>query len=540
MKALRELGVVAFFALLTVLHTWPLASDPAHLVRDNADVELNAWIVSWIAHQLPRDPAHLFDANIFHPERRVLAYSEPLLPPGVLAIVPRALGASAVLTFNLLLLAGFFLTGLAGYAAGKSLSGDRVAGLLAGSLVAFGPHTLPRLAHLQAQWLFALPLSLLALDVLIRRRTWGAALALGSCVALLAATSGYGLALGVVAIGAAWLARADEWWRHARQLAPRLAAGALLSALLALPVLLPYWRTFEEQGIRPPADGAASAAAVPATFAATPSRLHYDLWSHRFERPQGGSSFPGFVALALAALCLAVARGWREPRARMLVAVALAGGLVALGPATPVYRALAAVFPPMRGLRDPSRFGALVILGVALLAALGLAALRQRLSGRTRLVVPLLLIGAAQAEVVCAPFDYAPWEGFSPVYARLAGEPHRVALAEFPFYAGEGDYQNASYVLASTEHWTPLVNGYSGVATFAYERRAEALKRFPDPVALEEMRRLGLSHVIVHPERFREGRKDRVLAFLEEWADAEEIATGPSGERLYRLGSPSR
>ena len=89
MRAAARLGVVAFFAVLTVAQTWPLASDPAHLVRDNADVELNAWIVSWIAHQLPRDPAHLFDANIFYPDRRVLAFSEPLLPPGVLAIAPR-------------------------------------------------------------------------------------------------------------------------------------------------------------------------------------------------------------------------------------------------------------------------------------------------------------------------------------------------------------------------------------------------------------------------------------------------------------------
>jgi hypothetical protein len=539
MRALPRLGVLVFFALLTVVQTWPLVSDPAHLVRDNADVELNAWIVSWIAHQLPRDPAHLFDANIFYPDRRVLAFSEPLLPPGILAIVPRALGASAVLTFNLLLMAGFFLTGLAGFAVGARLSGDRAAGLLAGSLVAFGPHTLPRLAHLQAHWLVTLPLSLLALDAVVRKRTWGSALALGACLASLAATSGYGLALGVVAIAAAWLARADEWWRHVRGLAPRLAAGALLSVLLALPVLLPYWRVVAEQGIRQPADEAASAAALPATFAATPSRLHYDLWSHHFERPQGGSYFPGFVALALAALGLALAPGWREPRARMLVAVALAGGLVALGPATPVYVVLRAVFPPMRGLRDPSRFGGLVILGVALLAALGLAALRRRLSGRARLLVPLLLIGAAQAEVVCAPFAFAPWEGFSPVYARLAREPRRVALAEFPFYSGGSDYLNASYVLASTEHWTPLVNGYSGLATRAYEQRAEALKHFPDPVAVEELRRLGVTHVIVHPARFREGRRDRVLDFLGKWSDVEEVAKGPADERLYRLKPPS-
>jgi hypothetical protein len=530
-----------FYAFLTVIHTWPLASDPAHLLRDNADAQLNAWIVSWIAHQLPQDPTRLFDANIYYPERHVLAFSEPLLPPGVCAIAPRALGASAVLTYNLLLMAGFLLTGLAGYAVGTRLSGDRLAGLLAGSLVAFGPHTLPRLAHLQAQWLITLPLSLLALDAVIRKRTWGPALALGLCVALLATTSGYGLALAVVAIAAAWLARTDEWWRHWRSLAPRLAGGALLSVLVAIPVLLPYWDVVERHGISKDTHELSSSAALSTTFVSTPARLHFGLWSHHFDRPQGGSYFPGLTGLALAALALALGHGWREPRARMFVAVALAGGLVALGPATPLYGVLQSAFPPMKALRDPSRFGALVILGVGLLAALGLAALRRRLPRRWRLALPLILLGTANAEVLCAPFAFTPHEGFSPIYARLVQEPQRVALAEFPFYTGETDYLNVTYVLASTTHWTPLVNGYSGVAPRTFGQRAETLRHFPDPAALEELHRLGVSHVIVHLDRYRlPARRRRIVDFMEHRDDVAWVATAPSGERLYRLTSPSR
>jgi len=531
------LGPILFFALATVAHTWPLASDPARLTRDNADVQLNAWIVSWIAHQLPHEPGRLFDANIFYPARRALAFSEPLLPPGVCAIVPRALGASAVLTYNLLLMAGFFLTGLAGCAVGTRLSGDRLAGLLAGSLVAFGPHTLPRLAHLQAQWLMTLPLSLLALDTVIRKRTWGPALTLGVWVALLAVTSGYGLSLGVAAIAGAWLARTDEWWRHRHRLAPRLAAGALLSVLLAIPVLLPYWQAVEEQGIHRDTHETSSAAALPTSFVFTPARLHYDLWSHHFERPQGGSYFPGLTGLALASLALALGSGWREPRARMLVAVTLAGGLLALGPATPLYLALQRVFPPMRALRDPSRFGALVILGVGLLAAMGLAALRRRLPRRWHLGLPLILLGTAHAEVLCAPFAFAPYEGVSPIYARLVLETQRVALAEFPFPIGETDYLNAAYVLASTTHWTPLVNGYSGFAPRGYEERAETLRHFPDPTAIEALHRLGVSHVIVHMGRYGAQRQHRIIDFLQRREDVAWVATGPSGERLYRLTS---
>ena len=106
-SVVTRLVPLVLFSIATIIHTWPLARDPAHLIYENADVELNAWIVSWVAHQAPRDPTRLFDANTFHPDRDVLAFSEPLIVPGLVAIAPRLLGASAVFTHNILLMLGF-------------------------------------------------------------------------------------------------------------------------------------------------------------------------------------------------------------------------------------------------------------------------------------------------------------------------------------------------------------------------------------------------------------------------------------------------
>src|SRR4051794_14661766 len=70
-------AALLLFAAMTVLHTWPLASAPATWSRhDNGDAMLNEWIIAWIAHQIPRAPLHLFDANIFYPEPNALAFSE--------------------------------------------------------------------------------------------------------------------------------------------------------------------------------------------------------------------------------------------------------------------------------------------------------------------------------------------------------------------------------------------------------------------------------------------------------------------------------
>ena len=51
-------------------------------VHDPGDPLMVTWVLAWVAHQLPNAPAHIFDANIFYPERNTLAYSESLLVPG--------------------------------------------------------------------------------------------------------------------------------------------------------------------------------------------------------------------------------------------------------------------------------------------------------------------------------------------------------------------------------------------------------------------------------------------------------------------------
>src|SRR4030095_3531463 len=147
--------------LLAILHTWPLITAPGTLSRnDNADAQLNEWAIAWVAHQLPRAPAPLFDGNIFYPERRALAFSEPLIVPALIGAPLRWLGASPVLELNVLLMLGCALTAFAGYRLVFEWTHDRAAGLLAGSMFAFNTHTLTRLPHLQGIHAWGLPLAL--------------------------------------------------------------------------------------------------------------------------------------------------------------------------------------------------------------------------------------------------------------------------------------------------------------------------------------------------------------------------------------------
>ena len=188
----RTALAAALCLLLAVVHTWPLATSPGTLSRnDNADAELNEWILAWVAHQLPRSPAHLFDANIFYPERDTLAFSEPLIVPALMGAPLQWLGASPVFTFNIVLLLGFALTAWAGYAVAFEWTGDRAAGMLAGSMFAFNTHTMTRLAHVQGIHAWGLPLALLSADRLLVRARWRDAAWLALWMTAMAYTSGY-------------------------------------------------------------------------------------------------------------------------------------------------------------------------------------------------------------------------------------------------------------------------------------------------------------------------------------------------------------
>ncbi len=532
----RRLAAFAICCGLAIIHTWPLALAPGrHSLNANADAELNEWIMAWVAHQLPRDPAHLFEANIFYPAHDALAFSEPLVVPALLGAPLAWTGASPVLVYNLVLILGLALTAFAACLVIEIWTGSVLAGLLAGSALAFNTHTLTRLPHMQALHLYGLPVALFALDRLLRGGGWRAALILAAAIAVIAWTSGYLLIFAVVMLAIATAVRMKEWAPLAGHLAPRIAAAALLAAIAIAPVYLPYRRAARDQGMVRSLEAVQEFSATPVGYLATAGRLHYAAWSDRFFHDPVNSFFPGVTVLLLSATAIALAWSRRRQveaatRARvvMLLAIGAIGVVLSLGPATPLYGWLFHAFPPMQGLRAAARFGNLFLLAVALLAGIGLALWRPRAA------VAAALVAAVNFEALCAPIPYTDFTGVPAIYRLLAQEPGTVVVAEQPFYPRSGIFQNSPYVLASTAHWRPLMNGYSGYTPASYQRYADAFWYFPQDWAIAAMKQAGVTHVVVHTAAFERDHLD-VLPALERRTDLELLAIGSGGIRLYRM-----
>jgi len=508
------LGALLLFAVLAVLHTWPLASAPARLSRnDNADTVLNTWAIAWVAHALVHTPRHLLDGNIFHPERHTLAFSEPVIVPGVLSVPVRALGASPVLSYNLSLLLGYVLSAWAMQWLAWRWTGNYAASLVAGALFAFNAHTLTRMGHIQAIHAYGLPLLLLALDDLLRPdgRRLAQGVLLGLAVATLALTSGYLTIFGIVCGLVTVLVRPRDLVRGStRRMVWAGLMAALVGGVLIAPVLQGYLAVRREHGFARSLGEVAAMSANGAAYLATPARIHAGWAGDVYARRQPHDSlFPGVVAVLLAVAGVALWRDrWRDPRLRTAVVIALAGVVLSFGPATPFYPVFHATVPFAGGIRAASRFGMLWLTGLSLLAAYGLAAAAGRWPWAGRRLAAAALI-VVTAESFRGPVPYVPAVEPSPVYTTLAALPDGV-VAEMPFWWAPLDLpRNAPYMLASTRHWKPLLNGYSGFTPASYRRHADVLWYFPNwPSSFAELERAGVRYVVVHLDQYGSSRAD--------------------------------
>ena len=205
------------------------------------------------------------------------------------------------------------------------------------------------------------------------------------------------------------------------------------------------------------------------------------------------------MALALTLVAAFAGTPWRDPRARMLLAIGVVGLLLSFGPRLPGYGWLYRLLPLLQGVRGVARFGFLALVAVAGLAGFGLARLRQRAVFHST-VLPTMLGVAAVAgvniEAWRAPIHWTPALTVSPVYDTLAREAG--VVVELPFPSATHTGANAVFELASTRHFRPMLNGYSGFVPASYASHAARLAHFPDAESHRLLVEVGVSHVLVH------------------------------------------
>ncbi len=543
---LRELLLVSVTGIaLSIVMTWPLVTGMGRLGRTiGADGQYGIWNVAWVARTLVVDPFHLYDANIFYPHRRTLAYSEVNLLEGAIAIPVYWITRNPHTAHNLCTLFALASAFVCAYLLMRYLTRDAWASAVAAILYACCPYRTSHSSHIQLLMTGGIPLAMLMFHHMadapsVRRGVWlGVAL-----VAQALSCAYYGIFTGLmVGYGALVIAASRRLWQS-RHYWTALAAGALTSVVCVVPFFLPFLRVQEETGFRRPLEEADRWAANLQSYIVSPAHahrwlLHIALRFERYTEPL----FPGLLAVGfgIAGVAIAVRQSVQGDRARRETLILYGSlGLLAFwasfGPHAGLYRLLSNA-PVFSFLRAPARFGVVVVLTLAVFAAIAISRFLAALPAHARSVAAAALAAAAIAELNVLPF---PWERAHPIpasYSVLAKLP-RGPVAEFPFYGERMTFPlHAQYLVFSTAHWMPLVNGYSDVIPRDFREAAPRLSSFPSTDAFAVLARRHVRYITIHWDQYA-GRAAEIRSRLEPFArHLRELASDPQ-MTLYEVVS---
>jgi hypothetical protein len=206
----------------------------------------------------------------------------------------------------------------------------------------------------------------------------------------------------------------------------------------------------------------------------------------------------------------------------MCLAFGIVGVMLSFGPELPGYAWLYRVFTPLQAIRAVSRFGYLGIVATAVLCAYGVATVRRWTAGRGwRTGASVAILALLALEPLAAPVYYSEYTGIPRIYNRLALERDAVVI-ELPLPMRRGAFFNAPFMLNSTAHWKPMVNGYSGFVPDSYVEHYNQLHEFPASETIAALQRLGVTHAFVHrdalgaPKRADLERTDGLQRLAEE------------------------
>jgi hypothetical protein len=563
-------AALLLFAVLSLVLTYPLSLHLAGAVEDRQDALLNVWITAWDEHQLLANPGHLFDANIFYPYSRTLAYSELLLGNALLALPITAISGNPVLGYNLALLLSFILSGLGTYLLVLKLTRSAGAGVVAGTIFSFCSYRMTNLAQAQlltTQWM---PFALLALVQLLRhpRLRYVAILVLFFSLQILSSFY-YGILLAlamavffVFDLGFRFRSRVAQQAPSFTPYAPRLAyllLAAVFSVLILLPFALPYFQVQRQLGFeRTLADSEPFSASLHQYLAVPPGSVLLGHWLPSDETLIAGgypadALFPGFAALALGIWGLVRGQG----RARwfffflLLAAVCLSlGPRLYLAPGqqagwhvTLPYAWLYTAVPGFQALRAPVRFDALVMLSLAVLAGWGVASIEQqgvRSKWANSLLAPCLLLLVTLESLVWPAAHAEPvpvGDEVPPVYRWLAAEARggdaRPIVLELPMAFAPGGPQ-LEYQYLSAYHWYTTPDGYSGFIPPKHGQIAYEMERFPSERSVTLLQALDVHYVVIHSDRYS---PERWAEMQDALAQAEDLAlvTTFGADQVFQL-----
>jgi len=509
-----NLTVIVIFLTLVLLLTYPLILNMGSSIKDPVDPLLSAWIMSWNIQQIMHmNFQGFFDANIFFPYKKTIAYSEFMLTQSLAALPFFLATKNIILAQNIVILLSLITSALGMFFLARYLTKNTYGGFIAGLIYAFSPYMFGHISHLHMIAAGGIPFAFLFLHKFFdqnRVKHWFLfglffllqALANGHYALYLALFAGLYILIQVL-FGQKY--KDLQFWR-------RMAVLAVIIFIVMAPVYHQYMSVKKDMGFVREISGSADLASY---LAVPPFNRLYGSFTQNFKKREG-MLFPGIGALLLALFALGSTFKKREksfintPVYFYGITLTLAF-LFTLGSKGP-YLLLYKYVPGFKGVRVASRFGTVVMFALAVLAAYGIKFLfdaAARRPGRTKpqvLVVLLIIFILLEYLSVPVPWKNIPVKEKVPeIYQWLAAEKEDFVIVELPLPKPKQlvSRMECPRIYFSTFHWKRMINGYAGYFPPLYKELRWRWQKETLEQNILDLRQLGVKYVIVHASQYK-------------------------------------
>jgi hypothetical protein len=540
-----------FFLVASVIFTYPLIFRLSDSLPDWGDAADSSWRIGTLAQNLRTNPLDLYHTRAFYPIQNGLALDELLTGQGLLAAPVIWLTDNPPLGFNLLLFFSYVLSGFSMWLLVRHLTGSTFAGIAAGLIYAFSPWHYSHHGHLglsSQHWM------IFALYFLIRfneqsqiRRSLPFLVLFALSFWLQAIVAGYYAYFGAMLIGFYLLyyfafekgilpylwqkirrrnALAVEW-RLLRNQFVLMGVASFGALLLIIPFVYPFIKAQSEYSFRRDLREASYWSAAPTSLLRTDARswLYKPVQNGIFDLQTSAERalYPGIIAVLLALFGLFAARYWGKRW--LFAAISLFGLVLSFGPyffwetynLKPTGIPLPYLFfyqyvPGFDALRVPHRFGQLFMLGLAVCAGFGVAALVTRLKGKSLfhpaslalLLIPLLIT----ADYIAPNVPIQP----TPTGQNMPQPYNWLQSADATKIIGRDDLllqlpmgttplpvnTMPIHLMYGLYHDRPMLNGSANIIPSGYGRLYREMQSFPNPSTLDIIEGLGVKFLVVH------------------------------------------
>lgn len=597
------LHLIAFllFCVLTIGMTWPLILQlNTHVTPGQQPVMtvpyLNLWTLAWNHRWLQGESDNYWDANLFYPHQKTLAYSEPQFGTSLLTFPIILFGGNTVLAYNVALLIFFFGAGMSVYALCWWLFSQVsdishiyrcIASCTAGILYAFCPYMFREIGVLQLLATMFPPLCLLGLHRFLLQKQWFDALLFTiGFLGCWYTCAYYGLFLSIFLVCFTIL----FWNRDLFQ--KRNLFRGLVTLVILIGGLLPLAYGMHSAKSEMSLDWTQETIQMLSVKFLEYFRL--PLYSLFYERllKLGDHQYSRFMGVMLFFLsCMGGIALFKKPfqvqhtkdtlpngnntvRKKSIlkywtlsylqrcgifyITMAFVAFILSLGMAfMPIYTKGLGIYrilvwlspynllykflPGFSSIRSPHRFAIFMALFLAILAGIGMLWLCRRVRSRWRWVLILTLVSATILELSPLPLRLVKVPGsvddLPQVYQHVKTLPSDTVLLELPMpseLSEQGLETTAQQVYRSSFHWQHLVNGYSGFAPETWLELVPVLAKSPPKIALSAMKGYGIEYILAQWDDMNQEERT-LLSKLETQGHLKPIFRDDNQYTLYQI-----